>query len=311
MSRRYGCACAVLAILVALLSSSAANAQNAWLAVRWNPGPTDESCADSVPAELANRERTLLRLRQNAYDRFENACAPPIRSAWSQTTVFPALPDVRIAPPAGDPIENELLSAGPEGLTMAAARQEVLQILREGSACSAWFAQGEEEPAIKFATLHLRADPGGEATIVADDSDGHGLLLREPYVARSQENVGRGSTITLNAHGAFFHLHAPAQLSTRAMISHFQSTPGLLRVSSYLGGSLKAQITTLLHEYAHVVGLLPIDSGLPGSAQLSTENTEVVLRHCRKQIEASPNRTIVLPASPTKSSIHRENNKTP
>jgi hypothetical protein len=53
----------------------------------------------------------------------------------------------------------------------------------------------------------------------------------------------------------------------------------------------------MLHEFAHIIGLLPIDSGEGNSALLSTQNTETVLRYCRKQIEASANRTIVLPLS--------------
>jgi hypothetical protein len=80
-------------------------------------------------------------------------------------------------------------------------------------------------------------------------------------------------------------------------VSHSRPTISILHVGDYQGGSLKAQVTTLLHEYAHVVELIPVDTGRADGAQLSTQNTETVLRHCRKQIDASPNRTILLPAS--------------
>ena len=76
-----------------------------------------------------------------------------------------------------------------------------------------------------------------------------------------------------------------------------EQLPRLLHVGSYSGGSVNAQVTTLLHEFGHIVGLLPIDSGEANSAILSTQNTQVVLAHCRKQIEASANRSVMLPES--------------
>ena len=191
---------------------------------------------------------------------------------------------------------DELLSLRSAGFFIARARLEVLEILREGNSCSAWFAENEPAPALKFASLRFQLDSQGEDTSVGEYTL-QGWLIREPYVARTQQNVGAGSTITVNAHGAFFQSQAPVTLrSTSAgLLSHHP--PRYLRVSGYLGGSLKAQVTTLLHEYAHVVGVVPVDTVGSAAGQLSTQNTESVMAHCRRQIDASPYRTILIPAS--------------
>jgi hypothetical protein len=101
----------------------------------------------------------------------------------------------------------------------------------------------------------------------------------------------------LNAHGAFFQQRALTHFRMSGGLPDSRPAISMLHVGEYQGGSLKAQVATLLHEYAHVIGLIPVDTGRPDAAQLSTQNTETVLRHCRKQIDASPNRTILLPAS--------------
>jgi len=193
-------------------------------------------------------------------------------------------------------VSGELLSLRSAGFLIARARLEVLEILREGNTCSAWFAQNEPAPAIKFASLHFQLDTQGEDSSVGEYSF-QGWLFREPYVARAQQNVGAGSTITLNAHGAFFLSQATATLRGAGAGLPSHHPPRYLRVGDYLGGSLKAQVTTLLHEYAHVVGVVPVDALGSAAGQLSTQNTEVVVAHCRRQIEASPYRTILIPAS--------------
>ena len=195
-----------------------------------------------------------------------------------------------------DSTTDELLSLRSAGFLIARARLEVLEILREGNTCSAWFALNEPAPAIKFASLHFQLDSQGEDSSVGEYTF-QGWLFREPYVARTQQNVGAGSTITLNAHGAFFLSQAPATLRSTGAGLPLHHPPRYLRVSDYIGGSLKAQVTTLLHEYAHVVGVVPVDTIGAAAGQLSTQNTEAVMAHCRRQIEASPYRSILIPAS--------------
>lgn len=224
---------------------------------------------------------------------------PPERSAHPRSKLSELASDV---PAAGVPeaatydlIESELRGLHENGLLVVIARRHVLAILRENNSCSAWYAQSEPNPFAKLASLHFQLDADGENTVLGDRSYS-GVLYREPYVARAQQNVGAGSTITLNAHGAFFVSRAPV----KSGLSGGLLTPEMdrmLHVGRYAGGSLNAQVTTLLHEFAHVVDLLPVDMGESGSPLLSTQNTDTVLQHCHKQIEASARRAIVLPVS--------------
>jgi len=194
-----------------------------------------------------------------------------------------------------EPPNSEFQQLGYQGFVIASSRRQVLDILREGNSCSAWYARAEPNPWIKFASLHYWVDGEGEDTAVGHQTI-FGLYYREPYVARAQQDVGAGSIITLNAHGAFFTGRAPARVYWDGG-PVIQQTNKFLHVARYPGGSVNAQVTTLLHEFGHVVGLLPIDRGDAASAILSTQNTDVVLSHCRKQIEASADRSIMLPES--------------
>ena len=292
--------CCSLAVLSSAMAAGPANAQSAHSLIHWVATPTDEPCAAVWLAE-PGAPPAQMHLRQNFFDRrlfsLEPLCAPlnlltALTGSNSDSLQFSDVLDSRIA----DPVETELAAMGPDGLLIAGARQQVLEILREGNSCSGWFASQEPNPAAKFASLHFQSDPAGSSLSLGDFDTG-GLSVTQPYVARAQEGVGPGSTITLNAHGAFFQHSAGTMFRMPNSVSHSRPTISILHVGDYQGGSLKAQVTTLLHEYAHVVELIPVDTGRADGAQLSTQNTETVLRHCRKQIDASPNRTILLPAS--------------
>ena len=257
------------------------------------PSADRVSCSDETDVAAQESQHTP-RINFVSYLRSESECVaeePPYRRA----TDAPPLP-------AGDkvlPVEapdNEFQQFGPQGFAIASARRQVLEILREGNACSDWYARAEPNPWIKFASLHFRVDEEGEDTAIGDYSS-LGLYYREPYVARAQQSVGAGSIITLNRHGAFFVLRAPSKVHWGSGGPVVDQRLRLLHVGSYIGGSVNAQVATLLHEFGHTVGLLPIDSGDANSAILSTRNTDVVLSHCRKQIEASANRSIMLPES--------------
>jgi hypothetical protein len=193
-----------------------------------------------------------------------------------------------------DSVESELQQLGAAGYAIAAARQNVLAILRENNSCSAWYAQAEPGPELKFASLRFQTDANGEDSAIGE-YDYFSVTYREPYVARAQQDVGAGSFITINANGAFFVSRAPVKLRLSGGGPLIPQAHKELHVGSYPGGSLYAQIATLLHEYGHIVGLLPVDRGEAGSAMLSTQNTETVVDHCRRQIEASANRAVVLP----------------
>lgn len=293
--------CCSLAFLSAAMAASPARAQNAHALIHWVTASTDEPCAAMWLAE-PDPPATQMPLRQNLFDRrlfdFEPLCAPinfltGLTGASSAAMKFPQAVTSRFAE---DPVETELVAMGSDGMLIAGARQQVLEILREGNSCSGWFAQKEPNPAVKFASLHFQSDAAGSSFSLGD-FDAAGFSVMEPYVARAQESVGPGSMITLNAHGAFFQQRAGTMFRFPGNTTHSRPTISVLHVGDYQGGSLKAQVATLLHEYAHIVGLIPVDTGRSEGAQLSTQNTETVLRHCRKQIDASLNRTILLPAS--------------
>lgn len=252
------------------------------------------ACSEESNDSFANPGAGSTRLSFISYLRTEGECDAPQRERWSLHDDPPsrALPGFS----GGDPIENELHQLGAAGYAIAVARQHALAILRENNSCSAWYAQAEPDPEQKLASLRFQTDPNGEDSSIGE-YDYFNLIYREPYVARAQQDVGAGSTITLNSNGAFFVSRAPIKLRLSGGGPLIPQTHKELHVGSYTGGSLYAQIATLLHEYGHVVGLLPVDSGEAGSAILSTQNTETVLVHCRKQIEASSNRAVVLPLS--------------
>jgi hypothetical protein len=56
-------------------------------------------------------------------------------------------------------------------------------------------------------------------------------------------------------------------------------------VADFLGDTEQARILTLLHEFGHVLDMLPVDSGSSSAAFLSVENTKAVLKNCKSQIE--------------------------
>jgi hypothetical protein len=279
----------LLSGIVSLFFSTAANGQIR-RPVRFLPSADRVPCIDELDVAGQELSRTP-RITFVSYLRSVNECVaeePKLRRSAGEPTL-----------PAGDKVlapetpDSEFQQFGPQGFVIARARRQALDMLREGNSCSAWYAGAEPDPWIKLASLHYRVDGEGEDTAIGVRTY-FGLYYREPYVARAQQNVGAGSVITLNAHGAFFAGQAPARVYGGPGIQRVNRP---LHVAMYSGGSVNAQVTALLHEFGHIVGLLPIDSGDANSAILSSQNTEVVLAHCRKQIEASANRSIMLPES--------------
>ena len=289
MDRRHALTSCFLTALV-LVCANAASAQ-----IR-RPARTaqfSELAACSDEAGAPSQEIQAARLSFVSYVRTESDCDAP-----SHELDFRYDQPPKVSPESleRDPIESQLRLIGAPGYVIAVVRQHVLAILRENNACSAWYAQAEPDPAKKFATLRFQTDSNGEATAVGEYTF-YSVAFHEPFVARAQQEVGAGSTITLNSNGAFFIYRAPVSIRLNGGGPLIPQSRRQLHVGSYDGGSLNAQITTLLHEYGHIVGLLPVDRGEAGSALLSTQNTETVLDHCRRQIEASANRIIVIPVT--------------
>lgn len=185
-----------------------------------------------------------------------------------------------------DPVDIELKSMGQSGRVIQHARQVVLGIFETESSCSAWFKQTEADPATKFRSLQYVVDGQGPGFILKLQDTAKEWFYQQPYVASSFENAGANSVITINAKGAFFQQTAGVRVVPRDGGLGGLHISMLQHVDIYTGGTSEAQIVTLLHEFGHIVGLLPVDFGTPEGPQLSTENTQRVLGHCRTEVEA-------------------------
>lgn len=183
-----------------------------------------------------------------------------------------------------DGVAKELLARGKTGLAVQQVRSEVLALLSETNSCSDWFLSAEPAAQEKFRSLHFDIDPAGSSEILKIEGAQARTDYYHPYVARTRQAVGLGSTITLNANGAFFKASAYVRdLSHPGERNSFVTFRALL-VGNYSGGSPEARLLTVLHEFGHIVDLLPVDFGEPSAAFLSVQNTAVVLHHCNSQI---------------------------
>jgi len=189
-------------------------------------------------------------------------------------------------PEASDPVNIELKVMGPLGHAIQLARQNVLDILEAASPCSAWFQQTELDPATKFRSIHYVVDHHGPNSTLKLQNAANGWFYQQPYIASSYENSGANSTITINANGAFFKQTAAVRIVPRDGGPAGLDITHLQHLDIYTGGTREAQVTTLLHEFGHIIGLLPVDFGTPEGPQLSTENTRTALRHCRAEVES-------------------------
>jgi len=179
-----------------------------------------------------------------------------------------------------DPVTAELISFGNRAPVISQARSAVLAILTAQNSCSAWFRSAEPEAAEKFRSLRFAVDYSGSPDIVRVESWERNPVYYQPYAARTGQNVGWGSTITLNDKGAFFRNSAPIRIDVDSLRHGYAGISKRLFVGDFSGATREVQILTLLHEFGHVVDLLPVDAGVAAGPQISTRNTELVLRHC-------------------------------
>jgi len=172
---------------------------------------------------------------------------------------------------------------GARGQAIELAREHVLAILRADNSCSAWFREANSDAATIFESLNFSLADGPRNILAFKSSEE--IVLLHPYAARVEDNAGPNATILLNAHGPFFV--KTAEIVERQTAGGFLRPAGLreLRIDSYAGGTLSAQMITLLHELGHVIGRLPDDSD--ESSGLSMQNTERLLHACRAEITAS------------------------
>jgi hypothetical protein len=240
-------------------------------------------CRDQRPVPDARRENISARTA----DHSDKLCAePPFDRNMSAS---PWRSDERDKD-AGDPVVEELMALGERGLLILRAREEVVEILEGQNRCAAWFAQAEPDAARKFRSLHYGIDESGSEYILKIQSAEGGWRLQQPYVASTLEGASAGSTITINGKGAFFQVRSGLRIVSKSGGPGGLSTSQLLHIDLYVGGTHSARVVALLHEFSHIAGLLPADGGSLAGAELSTQNTQIVLRHCRAQVEAAGKR---------------------
>jgi hypothetical protein len=237
-------------------------------------------CAPRHPVPDSRRESVSARESDHA----DKLCAePPLdRNA----TASRWRPDDR-EEENGDPVLDELKVMGEKGLVILRAREQVIEILEGQNRCAAWFGQGEPDPVRKFRSLRYKIDESGrEYTLKIQGADKE-WRYRQPYVASTIEGASAGSTITINGRGAFFQVRSGLRIVAVDGGPGQLSTSQLLHIDFYVGGTVHAQVIALLHEFSHIAGLLPVDGGSLAGSELSTQNTQTVLRHCRAQVEAA------------------------
>jgi hypothetical protein len=131
---------------------------------------------------------------------------------------------------------------------------------------------------------------GEELVHVSKDAESQNVF-RDPYVAQVGQDTGAFATITLNAGGAFFHAQ-----STMLFVSNESGPlkiggPRTINIGPYTGDTVAGQTLALLHEFGHVLNLLPVDFDNEGGK--SVQNTREALRFCRAEIESKAKRGIV------------------
>jgi hypothetical protein len=177
---------------------------------------------------------------------------------------------------------------GKTGQKILRASDKVLEILETENACTAWYREKDSNPAETFRTLSYAVDRRGEEVVhVSKDAESQ-YIYRDPYVARVGQDAGVYATITLNAGGAFFHaLTTTVVEPTEGGLWSF-GRARLINVGPYPGDSVAAQTLALLHEFGHVINLLPLDFNNEDGK--SVQNTAEVLRFCRAEIDSKVKR---------------------
>jgi hypothetical protein len=184
-----------------------------------------------------------------------------------------------------DRVMRELSGLGKYGNTIARARSQVLEILRPGNACSAWFQEADHDPSDVFRSLHFGLKVSEPPYIYGMTDRQRGPLFKHPWGARSIENGGPHSTIVLNVKGPFFTRASFVMQEGPTGIAVRAGGYRLLLIASYSGNTPKAQVTILLHELGHIIGRLPEDDDSWDGR--SSRNTSEVLRHCKTRINAT------------------------
>jgi hypothetical protein len=187
-----------------------------------------------------------------------------------------------------DLVQENLAAMGKTGEKIQRAREKVLDILQTENACSAWFREKDADPAATFRTLSYEVDRRGEDVVHASKDAEFQNIFRDPYVAQVGQDTGAFAAIRLNAGGAFFHAMATTVLVTNESGPLRFGGPRSINIGPYPGDSVAARTLALLHEFGHVIDLLPAD--FENEDGKSVQNTREVLRFCRAEIESKVRR---------------------
>ncbi len=193
-----------------------------------------------------------------------------------------------------DLVQEDLATMGKPGQKILRARERVLEILQTENACSAWFRETDSNPADTFRTLGFAIDRNGDEFVLESRSPDNMHIFRNPYVAKVFQADGRYATITINIRGAFFTPMAMVVEVWKEGGPANHRGPRVTNVGPYAGDTMHAQVLVLLHEFGHLLDLLPVDeNNVDGK---SVQNTNEVLRSCRAEIESRVRRGTLLAA---------------
>jgi hypothetical protein len=183
-----------------------------------------------------------------------------------------------------DPVQAQLDGMGKAGQKIFRAREKVLEILQNENTCRAWFEGKDSNPAATFRTLNFVLDLHGDEFILESRDTGPMNIFRNPYAAKVIQGDGPNGVVTLNTKGAFFSPMARVlEVHRDGGPSSFRGTQ-LLHIGPYAGDTLPAQVVTLLHEFGHLLDILPTDQNdVDGK---SVQNTNEVLRFCSAEVDS-------------------------
>ncbi len=218
-----------------------------------------------------------------------SSCAdlPPV-SAPSVNPCNPSSPAQTGCNPPRDLVQEDLVSGGKRGKKILRARERVLEILQSENACSAWFREKDANPAATFRTLRFEVDLKGVDFVLESREPDSMRIFHDPYIASVVQDSGAYATVSLNPNGAFFRAEARLIEIRKDGGAFTPRGSRFMNVGLYEGGTLSAQTLALLHEFGHVLNLLPMDLHDVGGK--SVQNTQEVLRYCRSAIESKPGR---------------------
>lgn len=223
-------------------------------------------------------------------DEIHSPCEPSLENALPVLHCNLAGWTATACPASADPVHEQFKIIGKTGQEILRARDKVLEILQTDNSCSQWYRSRDADPAATFRTLSFDLDRKGIDYVVETWESGGLNVFRNPYVASVTQGAGAYSMVTLNRNGAFFTPMARVGDQPREGGPLIFRGVRYLRVGPYGGNTLQAQVVTLLHEFGHLLELLPTDKD--DYEGRSVQNTMEVLRFCRAQVESKDRRSI-------------------